>query len=85
MFNSIRSRLIVSYVVLVVLTVSLLGTFLVQSIDNYQIRKAEAQLKAHARVLSHYAELSFLGNALAERFGQDVDARVQILDANGGL
>lgn len=83
MFNSIRSRLIVSYVVLVVLTVSLLGTFLVQSIDNYQIRKAEAQLKAHARVLSHYAELSFLGNALAERFGQDVDARVQILDANG--
>lgn len=83
MLHSIRSRLTASYVLLVVLTVSLLGTFLVQSLDSYQIREAETQLKAHARVFSHYAELSFLGNALAQRFGQDVAASVQILDING--
>ncbi|MGI6128533.1 MAG: ATP-binding protein [bacterium] len=83
MLNSIRSRLTASYVLLVVLTVSLLGTFLIQSLDSYQVREAENQLKAHARVFSHYAELSFLGNALAQRFGQDVEANVQILDING--
>ncbi len=83
MLSSIRSRLTVSYVILVVLTVSLLGTFIVQSLDSYQIGEAQAQLKAHARVFSHYAELSFLGNALAQRFGQDVAARVQILDVKG--
>ena len=83
MLNTIRSRLTASYVLLIVLTVSLLGTFLLQSIDNYQVREAKNQLKAHARVFSYYAELSFLGNALAEKFGQDVDADVQILDING--
>ena len=83
MLRSIRGRLTISYVALVILTVSLLGTFLVQSLNYYQIREVKAQLKAHARVFSHYAELSFLGNALAQRFGQDVNAKVWILDAQG--
>lgn len=45
--------------------------------------QAPANLKAHARVFARYAELSLVGNALARRFSQEIDASVQILDVNG--
>ncbi|HHV58678.1 MAG TPA: cell wall metabolism sensor histidine kinase WalK [Firmicutes bacterium] len=83
MLRTIRGRLTLSYAVLLFVTVSLLGTFLLESLNRYYLKESRAKLEAHARVFSHYAELSFLGNALARRFSQDVDARVQILDVNG--
>lgn len=83
MLRTIRGRLTLSYAVLLFFTVTLMGTFLLESLDRYYLKESQAQLTAHARVFSHYAELSFLGNALARRFGQDVAARVQILDASG--
>ncbi|MGB9826662.1 MAG: hypothetical protein ACPLRU_08315, partial [Desulfofundulus sp.] len=83
MLRTIRGRLTLSYALLLALTLSLMGTFLVESLDHYYLKESTANLEAHARVFTHYAELSFLGNALARRFSQDVDARVQILDVNG--
>ncbi|NLY51028.1 MAG: cell wall metabolism sensor histidine kinase WalK [Firmicutes bacterium] len=83
MVRTIRGRLTVSYAILLFLTVSLMGAFLLQSLDRYYLKESESKLMAHARVFSHYAEHSFLGNALAQRFGEDVDARVLILDGNG--
>ncbi|MDI3538113.1 MAG: two-component system, OmpR family, phosphate regulon sensor histidine kinase PhoR [Bacillota bacterium] len=83
MLRTIRGRLTLSYALLLFLTVSLMGTFLVGALDHYYLKESTANLEAHARVFTHYAELSFLGNALARRFSQDVDARVQILDVSG--
>ena len=51
--------------------------------EGYHIREIEENLMAHARVFSHYAQLTFLGNDLAQQFGRDMDARVQVLDDGG--
>ena len=83
MFNSIKWRLTITYIILIVLSLSVTGLFLVEAMDRYFVSDTEETLTAHARVFTHYAELTFLGNDLAQKFGRDVDARVQILDERG--
>ncbi|NLP18962.1 MAG: cell wall metabolism sensor histidine kinase WalK [Firmicutes bacterium] len=83
MFKSIKWRLALTYLILILISLTAMGTFLLRAMDHYYVREIEENLMAHARVLSHYAELTFLGNDLARQFGQDVEARVQILDDGG--
>ncbi|HHW55732.1 MAG: ATP-binding protein [bacterium] len=83
MFRSIKWRLTLTYFILILLSLAIMGTFLLHAMEGYHIREIEENLMAHARVFSHYAQLTFLGNDLAQQFGQDVDARVQILDDGG--
>ena len=83
MFKSIKWRLTLTYLILIFLSLTAMGTFLLKAMDHYYVREIEENLMAHARVLSHYAELTFLGNDLARQFGKDVEARVQIFDDGG--
>lgn len=83
MLNSIKWRLTLVCLLLVTLSLAVLGTVLLTAMENYFLRETEESLVAHARVFSHYAELTFLGNDLAQQFGEDVDAHVQILDSDG--
>lgn len=83
MFKSIKWRLTLTYLILIFISLTAMGTFLLRAMDHYYVREIEENLLAHARVLSHYAELTFLGNDLARQFGKDVEARVQILDDRG--
>ncbi|HHY36363.1 MAG TPA: cell wall metabolism sensor histidine kinase WalK, partial [Firmicutes bacterium] len=83
MFRSIKWRLTLTYFILILLSLTIMGAFLLHAMERYHIREVEENLIAHARVFSHYAQLTFLGNDLAQQFGRDVDARVQILDDGG--
>ncbi|MGI6575024.1 MAG: two-component system histidine kinase PnpS [bacterium] len=83
MFSSIKWRLTLVYLILILLSLTIMGAFLLEAMNRSFVEETEENLTAHARVFSHYAELTFLGNDLAKKFGTDVDARVQILDDRG--
>jgi two-component system phosphate regulon sensor histidine kinase PhoR len=83
MFRSIKWRLTLTYLILILLSLAIMGAFLLHAMERYYVREIEENLMAHARVFSHYAQLTFLGNDLAQQFGRDMDARVQILDDGG--
>lgn len=81
--KGIKWRLTITYMLI---TLTIMSTFyfsLTKGLERYLTKTLENRLVTHARVFSHYAELTFLGNDLAQRFGEDVNVRVRILDYRG--
>jgi two-component system phosphate regulon sensor histidine kinase PhoR len=81
--RGIKWRLTITYLLITLIIMSTFYFSLTKGLEGYLTKTLENRLVTHARVFSHYAELTFLGNDLAQRFGEDVNVRVRILDYRG--
>ena len=82
--QSLASRLLVTYAITVVLVLGVLGFFVERSAREVLLREVEHGLGEQARLLS--ASLpSDQGemDALVSRLGEDLDARVTVVDRDG--
>jgi two-component system phosphate regulon sensor histidine kinase PhoR len=90
MFRSIQWRITISFVLVVLIIMGILGAYLVNSTRNYQLDSLRSQLENEARITAEASLPGFLttdekGNldALAEKLGTEIDARVTIVAFNG--
>ena len=89
MFRSIRWRLVLSYVFLILLTLSVVGVVILQLVGNYLERREVEYLTANAEGVAHQAR-SLMWSVVRQSELQDLaqtssflgNARVRILDVN---
>jgi signal transduction histidine kinase len=92
MFHSIRWRLIGSYVLLAIVTVSVVGILAVEIVRQYGRQREQADMQANAQVIASQAAAYFWSgidrrslNQLAQSASFLGNLRVRFLDANGEL
>lgn len=90
MFHSIRWRLIGSYVLLAIVTVSVVGVLAVEIVRQYARQRERADMQANAQVIASQAAPYFWSgidarslNQLAQSASFLGNLRVRFLDANG--
>ncbi|MFA4837020.1 MAG: ATP-binding protein [Dehalococcoidia bacterium] len=90
MFGSIQWRIAISYVLLILISMGVLGFFLVNFVEDKRIDDLRSQLEAEARLVGESSlRLSNDGAAtseiakLANTLGQKIDARVTIISTDG--
>jgi two-component system phosphate regulon sensor histidine kinase PhoR len=90
MFRSIQSRITVSFVLVVLIIMGVLGVYLVNSTRDSQLDSLRSQLENEARIIAEASLPGFLSTVepvnlatLAEKLGTDIDARVTIVALNG--
>jgi two-component system phosphate regulon sensor histidine kinase PhoR len=82
-FFSIRSKITLTYTVLFVITILLLGAYLTWFFSNQYLANLESNLLNDARLLAGFVgEQGDLG-AFAQRVSQDLNLRVTIIDIQG--
>ena len=87
--KSIRTRLTLSYLFLIILTAAVLDTFLIISVRYYYYGSIKKSLKSHAEIseslYSEYAQEDLSANSgeLIKVFSNNVQAEVQIVDSGG--
>jgi len=90
MFRSIQWRITISFILVVLIIMGILGAYLVNSTRDSQLDSLRSQLENEARITAEASLPGFLTpdgssnlNALAERLGTDINARVTIVALNG--
>ena len=89
MFRSIRWRTATAFIVLIVVSIGGLSAYLVHFVGDNYLEDLESQLTRQARLVGDVSEPYFAGgqtediDALAKRLGEEVDARITIIDENG--
>ena len=90
MFRSIQWRITVSFILVVLIIMGILGVYLVNSTHNSQLDNLRSQLKNEARITAEASLPGFLspdepGNldALAKKLGAEIEARVTIIALDG--
>ncbi|HHU69474.1 MAG TPA: cell wall metabolism sensor histidine kinase WalK [Thermoanaerobacterales bacterium] len=90
MFDNLRWRLSITYLLIIILVMALSGFFLNTSVTNYYLNNAKINYMSQANILANsIAENYFKGQApprsVIKNFGEQIDARVLLLDYNGKI
>jgi len=90
MFRSIQWRITVSFILVVLIIMGILGFYLVNSTRNSQLDSLRSQLENEARITAEASLPGFLGpdelsnlDALAKKLGAEIETRVTIIALNG--
>jgi two-component system phosphate regulon sensor histidine kinase PhoR len=89
MFRSIQWRLTVLFILLIVVSMGVLGIYLVSSSRSSQLDDLRSQLENEARITAEASLPGFLGgetsdlDALAKALGADIETRVTIIASDG--
>ena len=90
MFRSIQWRITVSFILVILIIMGILGFYLVNSIRNSQLASLRSQLENEARITAEASLPGFLGpdelgnlDALAKKLGAEIETRVTIIALNG--
>ncbi|MFO7996377.1 MAG: ATP-binding protein [Dehalococcoidia bacterium] len=90
MFRSIQRRITISFILVVLIIMGVLGVYLVNSTRDSQLDSLRSQLENEARITAEASLPGFLSTVepvnlatLAEKLGTDIDARVTIVALNG--
>jgi two-component system phosphate regulon sensor histidine kinase PhoR len=90
MFRSIRWRITISFILVVLIIMGILGAYLVNSTRNSQLDNLRSQLENEARITAEASLPGFLSpdessdlNALANKLGMEIETRVTIIALNG--
>lgn len=90
MFRSIQWRITISFVLLILISMSILGFYLSNSNRNSQLDNLRSQLENEARITAEASLPSFLSqdkqeilDSLAKRLGEQTDTRVTIISVDG--
>jgi len=90
MFNTLRWRLSITYLLIIIMVMALSGFFLNTSVTNYYLNNAEINYMGQANVLANsIADYYFKGQtppkSSIKKFGEQIEARVLLLDYNGQI
>jgi two-component system phosphate regulon sensor histidine kinase PhoR len=88
MFRGIQWRITISFILVVVIGMGVLGAYLVNLTRNSQLANLRTQLENEARITAEASLPLFLVqgsdlDALAKKLGIDIDARVTLIALNG--
>jgi two-component system phosphate regulon sensor histidine kinase PhoR len=88
MFRSIQWRITISFILVVIVSMGILGVYLVNSTRNSQLDNLRSQLENEARITAEASLPVFLVpggdmDALAKKLGDEIDARITIISLNG--
>jgi len=90
LFRSIQWRITISFVLLILISMSILGFYLSNSTRNSQLDNLRSQLENEARITAEASLPSFLSqdkqeilDSLAKRLGEQTDTRVTIISVDG--
>ncbi|MGD9118988.1 MAG: HAMP domain-containing protein, partial [Dehalococcoidia bacterium] len=90
MFRSIQWRITVSFILVVIVSMGILGVYLVNSTRNSQLDSLRSELEDEARLTAEASLPGFLSpnesnalDALAKKLGAEIDARVTIIALDG--
>ena len=90
MFRSIQWRITISFILVVIIIMVILGAYLVNSTRNSQLNNLRSQLENEARITAEASLPGFLSpdepsdiDALAKKLGMEIETRVTIVDLNG--
>jgi two-component system phosphate regulon sensor histidine kinase PhoR len=88
MFRSIQWRITISFVLVVIVSMGILGAYLVNSTRNSQLDNLRSQLENEARITAEASLPVFLVqggdmDTLAKKLGNEINARVTIIALNG--
>ena len=88
MFRSIQWRIAVPFILLIVISMSVLGIYLINFAKDSQLDNLRSLLEKEARITSEASLPAFLGqssdlDALAKKLGEEIDARITIIALDG--
>jgi two-component system phosphate regulon sensor histidine kinase PhoR len=88
MFRSIQWRITISFVLVAIVSMGILGAYLVNSTRNSQLDNLRSQLENEARITAEASLPVFLVqggdlDALAKKLGNEINARITIIALNG--
>jgi two-component system phosphate regulon sensor histidine kinase PhoR len=90
LFRSIQWRITVLFILLILVSMGILGVYLINSTRSSQLDNLRSQLENEARITAEASLSGFLGqnkqeflDALAKRLGAQTDTRVTIIALNG--
>ena len=90
MFRSIQWRITVSFILVVLIIMGILGVYLVNSTRNFQLDNLRYQLENEARITAEASLPGFLSpdepsdlDALAKKLGVEIETRITIIALNG--
>lgn len=88
MFRSIQWRIAIPFILLIVVSMSVLGIYLTSFARNTQLENLRSRLEDEARITAEASLPAFLGqggdlDTLAKKLGMEIDARVTIIALNG--
>jgi two-component system phosphate regulon sensor histidine kinase PhoR len=90
LFRSVQWRITVSFILVVLIIVGILGVHLVNSTRDSQLDNLRSQLENEARITAQASLPSFLSmvelsnlDALAKKLGAEIETRVTIVALNG--
>jgi len=90
MFRSIQRRITISFILVVLIIMGVLGVYLVNSTRDSQLDSLRSQLENEARITAEASLPGLLNgdeqsnlDVLAEKLGTDIDARITIVALNG--
>jgi len=88
MFRSIQWRIAVPFILLIVISMSVLGIYLTNFARDSQFDNLRSLLEKEARITSEASLPAFLGqnsdlDALAKKLGEEIDARITIIALDG--
>jgi two-component system phosphate regulon sensor histidine kinase PhoR len=90
MFRSIQWRITVSFILVVLIIMGILGVYLVNSTRNSQLDNLRSQLQNEVRIIAEASLPGFLGldelsnlDALAKKLGAEIETRVTIVALDG--
>jgi len=88
MFRGIQWRITISFILVVIVGMGILGVYLVNSTRNSQLDNLRTQLENEAKITAEASLPVFLGqggdlDTLAKKLGDEIDARITIIALNG--
>jgi two-component system phosphate regulon sensor histidine kinase PhoR len=90
MFRSIQWRITISFILVVLIIMGILGAYLVNSTRNSQLDNLRSQLENEARITAEASLPGFMSpdepnelNALAKKLGTQIETRVTIIALDG--
>jgi two-component system phosphate regulon sensor histidine kinase PhoR len=90
MFRGIQWRITIPFIVLILVSMGILGAYLVNSTRNYQLDALRSQLKNEAVMAAEASLSGFLGqdkqsalNTLARTLGKDIETRITFVATDG--
>ena len=88
MFRRVQWRIAVPFILLIVVSMSVLGIYLTSFARNTQLENLRSRLEDEARITAEASQPAFLGqggglDTFAKKLGKEIDARVTIIALNG--
>jgi len=90
MFRSIQWRITISFMLVVLIIMAILGVYLVNSTRDFQVDNLRSQLENEARIAAEASLPGFLSpgepsdlDSLAKKLGTEIETRVTIVALNG--